>query len=730
MGHAGVVLGQSGTKMRIQILPEDGADGGGEASEVLGRLREAVAVGQDGLSAVDRFSLLSDIRPETLTATMATDKDHAAVDVYSESAFSAVAHDDFKVTAGGKFDGRVQDTADFIVGGLDLQSLKKVSLTGGDHAVVSVHGDIGTTASGSVKLNSAALAAHVTSDTGITAGGNLNLAAGGHATVGAKSLLAQMRGDIDATGAALKLSGTKELSVVAGDIDVQTPGAVKIAGKGGVAELGGEPTIDYVGVVWNSPANFGFFEYMLPETVSGVTEMVVRASYAGSPAEIVATVPTTLTMEVGTAAADGSLSYTKVWSSAVGVGTFSLDGLVVSVASAVDVSTIKLSATSDGVYSGWSMVDFKLGVETAAGMAVASAGDIEATAGKAVLLNAGSVSLSSSTDLDVSASASARLASKDVSVLASGSLAAAADSLDMQVSDTFEAFSGGEAAGSFGSVNAESRGPASLTAAGDVSVAAESATVAVSGDLGATAANVKLNTESLESMTQYLTATAAESASLYAADASISAAGTLSAYMGSADIIAEDSLSMQSAGDVGVRARGAVVLESLDSTTLRSGSLSTTTGSLKVRAGGGTGTTTATVELECEGECQESRFRAEMAELLGVPVSRLRVSAEAADTDSSGRRRMQDDDGTRTGASKPRKTSRALSLWSVKELEKYVRSVLGLAAVAGEINRQRVDGAMAVEMSKGEWKDMGATGLEAARIVSALKKFAGAQRSR
>ena len=86
-------------------------------------------------------------------------------------------------------------------------------------------------------------------------------------------------------------------------------------------------------------------------TVSGVTELVVRASYAGSAAEIVATVPTTLTMEVGTAAADGSLSYTKVWSSAVGVGTFSLDGLVVSVASAVDVSTIKLTATSDGVYS-------------------------------------------------------------------------------------------------------------------------------------------------------------------------------------------------------------------------------------------------------------------------------------------------------------------------------------------------------------------------------------------
>jgi hypothetical protein len=539
-----------------------------------------------------------------------------------------------------------------------------------------------------------------------------------------------VRGDIDATGAALKIAGTKELSVIAGEIDVQTPGAVKIAGKGGVAELGGEPTIDYVGFVWHSAANFGTFEQSLPETVSGVMELVVRAS-EGSAAEVVATAPTTLTMQVGTVAADGSLSYTKVWSSALGVGTFSLDGLVVSLAAAVDVSTIKLSASNDGVYSGWSTVVFKLGVETAAGMAVSSAGDIEATAAKGVLLNAGSVSLSSSTDLDVSASASARLASKDVNVLASGSLAAAAGSLDMQVSDTVEAFSGGEATGSFGSVNAESRGAASLTAAGDVSVAAESATAAVSGDLGATAANVKLHTESLETMTQSLTATVAEVAALYASDASISAAGTLSAYVGAADIIAEDSLGIQSAGDVGVRTKGSVLLESLDSTTLRSGSLSTTTGSLRVRAGGGVDRTTATVQLVCEGDCEESQFRLEMAELLGVPVSRLRVTAEEVATDSSGRRRMQDDADTPAGPSKPLKTSRALRLWSVKELEKYVRSVLGLGGVAAEINRQRVDGAMAVEMSKDEWKEVGATGLEAARIVSALKKFGTTeQRSR
>jgi hypothetical protein len=723
------VLAQDNTRMRIQILPEDGVSDE-SASDVLGRLQDAVAVGDDGTSDVDAFSLLSDIQPETLTATMSKDKDHAAVDVYSESAFNAVANDDFKVTAGGKFEGRVQDTADLIVGGLDLQSLKKVSLTGGDHADLSVHGDIGTSATGAVSLDAATLTTHVTADTGLTAGGDLDLTAGGHASLGAKSLLAQVRGDIDATGAALKLSGTKELSVVAEDIDVQTPGAVKIAGKGGVAELGGESTMEYVGYKWSSNANFDSFENVLPETVNDVTEIVVRAGYAGSAAEFIATVPTTITIEVGTADGTGTVTYTKAWSSAVGIGTFSLDGLVVSMATPVDVSTIKLTASNGaGTFSGWTEVDFKLGVETAGGMLVASAGDIEATAAKSVLLNAESVSLSSSTDLDVSASTSARLASKDVSVLASETLAAAALDLSVQVSDTIEAFSGGDATASFGSVDAESRGPASLTAAGAVSVAAEAATVAVSGDLDATADSVKLNTESLETMTAHLTATVAEAASIYTTDASLSASGTLSAYMGAGDITAEGSLNMQSAGDVGVRTQGAVLLESMDSTTLRSGSLSTTTGSLQVRAGGGADTTTANVELVCEGDCQEAQFRAEMAELLGVPVSRLRVTAEDVETDSAGRRRMQDEEAPRTGK-QARKTGRALHLWSVKELEKYVASVLGLPGLAAEIEGQRVDGAMAVEMSKAEWKEMGATGLEAARIVSALKKFAGEARSR
>jgi hypothetical protein len=704
------VLAQDNTRMRIQILPEDGVSDE-SASDVLGRLQDAVAVGDDGTSDVDAFSLLSDIQPETLTATMSKDKDHAAVDVYSESAFNAVANDDFKVTAGGKFEGRVQDTADLIVGGLDLQSLKKVSLTGGDHADLSVHGDIGTSATGAVSLDAATLTTHVTADTGLTAGGDLDLTAGGHASLGAKSLLAQVRGDIDATGAALKLSGTKELSVVAEDIDVQTPGAVKIAGKGGVAELGGESTMEYVGYKWSSNANFDSFENVLPETVNDVTEIVVRAGYAGSAAEFIATVPTTITIEVGTADGTGTVTYTKAWSSAVGIGTFSLDGLVVSVATPVDVSTIKLTASNGaGTFSGWTEVDFKLGVETAGGMLVASAGDIEATAAKSVLLNAESVSLSSSTDLDVSASTSARLASKDVSVLASETLAAAALDLSVQVSDTIEAFSGGDATASFGSVDAESRGPASLTAAGAVSVAAEAATVAVSGDLDATADSVKLNTESLETMSQTLTATAAESATLYTTDASLSLSGQLSAFMGEAEVLVDGDLNVQSQGDVTMRNRDLTV-ES-DTTTMLSREMDAVVGNLKLHAQKAEPRHVVSVPCTDCDTGSGSAMRSELAEMLGVPASRLRVRVQPTSS-GSGRRRMET------------APERSIRDWSNAELVDWLRDVLGLAAVADGALREGIDGAMAAEMLRSDWIELGASGLKAAKIITEVRRQNG-----
>ena len=721
-GLAGVAAQED--ELFIDILPEDG-DSPETASAIYGRLQAALA----GTNRrVDDFASLDGLLSTGTSMSQEVDTDAAGVDIYSETGVKATAGSNFELTAGGGLEAKIQDKAQLTLGALDVQALASVSLLSGDDAEISVDGDIGTVATGSVSLDAASLSAAVGGSARLTAGGVLDLKARGSASLEADSLLAQVRGDIDAAGAALKLSGTKGLSVVAGSVDVQTPGAVRIAGKGGVAELGGEGSTEFVGFIWTGPSTFDTYTTTVPEVVSDVTEVVIRASYAGNAAEVVADAPTTLTMEIGEADANGAVTYTKVWASAVGVGTFSLDGLVISLDRGYAVKSIKLSA-GDSVYSGWSQVVFNLGVTTVGGLKLASASSLEATAARGVLLGAESVTVNAATDLDVSAAISASILSKDVSVLASASMAASAASLDVQVSDTIEAFSGGEATASVGSLTAESRGAATLTAAGAVGLSAEEANVAVSGDLEATAAKMKLNTDSLETMTAALSATVAQAASLYTTDASLSASGTLSAYMGGGEIISEGTVSMQSSGDVGMRTQGSVLLESMESTTLRTGSLTTTTGAMKVHAGGGHDSTTAKVEVVCNGDCSETQFRQEMADLLGVPLSRLRV--EATEVDGTGRRRMQEGDEQAVG--RKRSGRAALDLWSVAELQKYVGQVLGLPKLAAEIQVLNIDGAMAVEMSKGEWKEMGATGLEGARIVSALKKFsrgAGEARSR
>ena len=720
---------QSGdTRMRIQILPED-KESSESAQEVLDKLTAAISDGGDA----DSFALLRDIAPETLSAKMMRDKDHAAVDVYSESAFNAVANDDFKVTAGGTFEGRIQENADVVVGGLEVQTLRKISVSSGDNADVGIDGDIAATATGAVSLDAATVQTRIKESTGLVAGGDLSMTAGGDSSFDAASLLANIRGDIDVSGGAMSLSGTKELSVVAGDIDVKTPGSVRLAGSGGYAELDGTTDIEFDTFMWRSAATFDFFENPLPAEVTDVTEIVIRGT-SGSAASVVAAARTTLTMQLGELI-DGTMTWKTVWTSKVGQGTYSLDGLVVNLDRLYSVSAMRLSSDAgDGkTFTGWSEIQILFGREIASGaVKVASAANLEATAAEGVLLNAQTVQLNAASELDISASDSARLLTKDVSVQASNSLEASTGSLDLVVTESINAFSGGDVSGSFGAVTAESRGDVSLAAAGDVSVAGQSADISLSGPLTADADSVQLHTESLTTNTAHLSATVADGVSLHTTDASLSASGKLSAYMASGDIVSEGSLQMRSAGELSMRTQGTIQLESVDTTRLRSKTLTTTTGNLEVHAGGGDEGKTMSVELDC-ADCvdNEEQARIQMAEMLGIPMDRLVVS-QVNDDDSaggSGRRRMQEEEEApppaRRKSNKPE-----LALWSVDELEKWLARVLGLRNLAEKVVADGVDGAMAAEMDKADWVELGCTATESTRIVKALKKFAGPKASR
>ena len=64
------------------------------------------------------------------------------------------------------------------------------------------------------------------------------------------------------------------------------------------------------------------------------------------------------------------------------------------------------------------------------------------------------------------------------------------------------------------------------------------------------------------------------------------------------------------------------------------------------------------------------------------------------------------------------------SSWLAQSLEEFLSDEMGLQVVAAAAAAQAVDGALAMEMDLTMWRELGAEGLDPARIVSALKKLA------
>ena len=65
--------------------------------------------------------------------------------------------------------------------------------------------------------------------------------------------------------------------------------------------------------------------------------------------------------------------------------------------------------------------------------------------------------------------------------------------------------------------------------------------------------------------------------------------------------------------------------------------------------------------------------------------------------------------------------------WSTVQLEAWLVNVMGLPAVAKAAEGD-VDGGTAVEMDLQSWRELGATSVKAAKIVSELKKLSGTPR--
>ena len=61
--------------------------------------------------------------------------------------------------------------------------------------------------------------------------------------------------------------------------------------------------------------------------------------------------------------------------------------------------------------------------------------------------------------------------------------------------------------------------------------------------------------------------------------------------------------------------------------------------------------------------------------------------------------------------------------WSDQQVAAWLRDVLKFEALADAALAEGLDGAMAAEMDKDDWKELGTSGLKAAKIVSQLKRL-------
>ena len=350
------------------------------------------------------------------------------------------------------------------------------------------------------------------------------------------------------------------------------------------------------------------------------------------------------------------------------------------------------------------------------------------------------------------------MSSEDVSVLATGEISASAGRAQMLVSENIDVNVGGAISASVNGASTEVRGDASLAAAAAASLSGESATLAVSGDLDVAADSVKLSTEAVDVMMSRLESTAAEAASLSTNDATISASGTVSAYATDMQALLEGHLAVESAGDASMRTQTVEIETSEEASLVAKRMVDARTQRLRVRAGVQQNEGKVRVALDCEempelcasvrsGSDAEDVFVTQAAELLGVPAQRLVLRSESSPVveeqtagrrrteemqqqvpvgpSSTGRRRRLETTSTDSGSNVRRPRShtrlRALPKWSIREVQKWVKSVQMMPGVAQGVARERVDGPMAIELSAADWQELGATRRQGATLASAVR---------
>ena len=69
-----------------------------------------------------------------------------------------------------------------------------------------------------------------------------------------------------------------------------------------------------------------------------------------------------------------------------------------------------------------------------------------------------------------------------------------------------------------------------------------------------------------------------------------------------------------------------------------------------------------------------------------------------------------------------------LQAWSAADVHSWLRDVMQIPDVADAASAEEIDGATALQLDKGDWKELGCAGLQAAKVMGALAKLAAGVR--
>ena len=298
---------------------------------------------------------------------------------------------EIEVVSGSGVVGRVVDSVEVVAGGVSLSSGSSMDVVGGDMSMSS-DGSVTGYATGGLEIGASSARGVVSGDASGTIGGAGSVLVGGDVQLGSGGSGSATFGDgVSVSGGSVVVESASGLVGVGRTVEVSGSESVRVGSTGAVVELSGSGDVEYVSYVWRSSSSFDEYENRF-ETISGVSEVVVRGVSADGARVLSSSGGgTVVAMDLSSPS-----SWERVWSSTVGHGSYSLDGLHVRF-DMMDVSGMRLGASprSSPSFDGWSTVMLHFGRSVDSGSVSVSASSVlEAVSGESVSLSSQSVSVS------------------------------------------------------------------------------------------------------------------------------------------------------------------------------------------------------------------------------------------------------------------------------------------------------------------------------------------------